>query len=78
MIGDLCNPTAAITVADKIFYIENPIDTLKICFDIFCGLNISYPIEANHIWIFIERRVFNLNITKIALPNIDLLIKSLE
>lgn len=79
LIGDFVSNTSCyLSLYNRKYYFIDPIKAVEVCFSFFCGLNIKYPIECKPIWVFLERLVFNLNITKESFKFIDIFIKQIS
>ncbi|KAJ8930691.1 hypothetical protein NQ314_016488, partial [Rhamnusium bicolor] len=60
IVGDLSHPTYMIVVDEGQYKVDTGIRALELLFKLFHGLDIEYPPESEHIWLFIEELVFKL------------------
>ncbi|KAJ8937040.1 hypothetical protein NQ314_012063, partial [Rhamnusium bicolor] len=60
IVGDLSHPTYIIVVDEVQYKVDTGIRALELLFKLFHGLDIEYPPESEHIWLFIEELVFKL------------------
>lgn len=60
VIGDLTSPNYIIVVDEVEYKVETGIRALELLFKLFHGLDIEYPVEATHVWEFIQEAVFKI------------------
>lgn len=67
-------------IVDNIKYIFNePLEAVDTCFKIFWVLNLEYPSECNHCWLFIQKAVHQINgVVKNISAGVETLIKDLQ
>lgn len=60
LVGDKFQQIIVHTVEQKYFF-EDPIEALNCCFKCFLALNTEYPRESNHLWEFLQKKLFEVN-----------------
>lgn len=70
---DLLNiETTYLVMANQKIYFENPIEAIERCFYYFLGLDVPYPPQANHIWYFVQKCIYNISVgSQQLIPIID-------
>lgn len=59
---DLDNIEASYVNVNNVLYnIDNPLKAVDICFKIYHVLNASYPVECEHVWLFLQKLVYAIN-----------------
>lgn len=61
VVGCLSQPNVIILISDKKYIVPSICDAVMRCFHFYCTFNIEYPPEANLIWSFIQKAVFNVS-----------------
>lgn len=46
-------------VAGHTYIFKNSLEALNTCFNIFIGINIKYPPNCEHVWLFIQKAIYN-------------------
>ncbi|XP_055910179.1 uncharacterized protein LOC129944638 [Eupeodes corollae] len=58
-VGELNCLKAYVTLTDKKYAFENPLDAVQQCFYMYQALHIKYPAESTSVWTFIQIYIFN-------------------
>lgn len=65
--GEPSNPEYLITVNDIHYEVKTGIRALELLFKLFHSVDIDYPAESEHVWLFIEKVVFKMKPKKVSL-----------
>ncbi|KAF4531566.1 hypothetical protein B566_EDAN013570 [Ephemera danica] len=58
---NLCSITARFVIIENIFYkVETILKAVDVCFKSFFVFNATYQVECEHIWLFVQRKVFEI------------------
>lgn len=62
LVGDnVSNIDASYVAIDSVLYkLETPLSAVDCCFKVFWALNAKYPPESQHIWLLIQKLVYNI------------------
>lgn len=60
IIGSKLETAVVRTVSQK-YTFNDPVQALECCFKIFLSLNTKYPRDSDHVWEFIQKKLFMVN-----------------
>lgn len=70
---------AYVEICGKRLIFENPMKAIEVCFHCYMGMNIKYPKYSYHVWILVQKLIFNVNTQwDNELPSITTLINDLR
>ncbi|XP_034236143.1 uncharacterized protein LOC117642259 [Thrips palmi] len=53
--------TAYMSVANLLFKLRSVVEALDVCFKVFHALHCSYPPQCSHIWMMLQKVIYNIN-----------------
>lgn len=56
-------PESFVLINDTQYKLETPLKAIDTCFKIFFTLNYEYPVEAEQIWLFVQKYFFEITTT---------------
>lgn len=62
VVGNFPHQCSYIRVADKKYTIENVITGFEVLFKSFLALKCTYPDETKHIWRFIQKEIYDIEL----------------